>query len=921
LPPAADATTPATRAGRHAELAVLAGAVAEAEAGRATSVVVVGPAGVGKTWLLERFVATVGSDTRVLHLELHPAEADLPFAGLHHLLGPLADRIAALPEVPRRAIEGALDLAPVPPSHAFAVAGGLHRLLADLAEETLTVVVVDDVQWLDAPTHQALMFAIRRLDVDRVVVVLAARAPHRPDVRGAHGTVVELAPLDDAAARALLRARDPAPAVPAAEAIVAASGGLPLALVEIPAGLSEAELRSEVAFPDPTPARQALHGLYERRLADLDEATQLALVVAALEPLDRDRLAAALGRAGLDLDAYHDPERAGLVRVGPKGVSFTHPTAAAAVLQGATDAMRRRAHRLVAGVLVDVPARRARHLAAVSIGPDREVHLALVAAADEAERRGAWLTAGQVLEDAAERATTAAEREQARERATIGYIRAGAPGSALRLLDGLIASTATEHDRVARETERLAVRIWAGDRDLEVEAIRDLAARLAGEAPVEVARLLTTRAIGLVILGRGREARADAEAARRLLTEGVDDDLTLACDVVDLHLGGPGGTVLTGSWAERLTDADLASPSLVVMAATSSLIWADEPARAERLIERQLAVLRRIGALGQVGITEGLAALIAQRRGDWTTAEARHGAAVDLCTDTDMHGPLPHLLLRRAHLLVARGADERAEAQMEAATARAPSSAIVLHLDAWVRGVAALGHGRAHEAVAHLRRAESLERRIGIRQPGYSTAWADLVEALWRVGDLDEAARANGVLHHQAERAGRPSPAALAARGRALLVPDDDIDAAFGAARDQHGPDGDVFETARTELCWGRRLRRARRKRDARDHLRSALHVFERLGAQPWAGQARSELAACGERRRSGRSATAELTPRELEVAVAVARGASNPEAAVQLCISRRTVEDHLGRVYRKLGVRDRRDLAAVLGLGGPDPA
>jgi DNA-binding CsgD family transcriptional regulator len=929
------------RAGRAPDLALLAARVADALAGRAATVVVRGPAGIGKTWLLDRLVegppvagpspvdlaaahrspggpdrSGDGDEPRplVLRLAAHPAEEGLPYAGLHQLLGTVGDRVDALPEPQRAAIQGALARAALPPGDAFAVASGVHRLLTDVAEARPGLVVVDDVQWLDPSSRQALFFAARRLDADRVAVVLAARSPHRPDVRAARSTTIELGPLDDGAARAMVRRDHPAASVPAVEAIVAAAQGLPLALAEIPAGLTEAQLRTGARLPEPLPLGTRLGGLYAARLAALPDTALLALLVASLEPLRPDQLESALGDLGLTLGVLDGAERTGLVRLGPDGPHFPHAATASAVQAAATTSMRARAHRVLASVLCAEPARRARHLAVLVSGPDPEVAEAWAAAADDAERRGAWLVAGQAHEAAAERRPGSAGPD--RRRAAMAYARAGAATSLVGVLRALARSTVDPSTRLALEAELVAAQAWAGGPGVDVDGARALADSLGHDDAPAAARLRTVIAITLVVSGRATEARQDLAAARRLVPDPDDADdpgLAVIYDLLDAYLAGSAGSERLVAWAEALTDAELVVPSLELVAATSTLIWSDEPARADALLARQCRALRRVGALGQVGVSDGQRAVISQRRGDWTRAEARFVGAVDRCTDTDLAGPLPHIQLRYAYMLAAQGRAEPCRGLVDAARRADPASPLVAHMAGCILGLLELSAGRPAAARQLLEAAGEVERRAGINQPGYSSRVADLVEARWRLRDHDAARAASASLADQAERWGRAGPHAAAARCRAMLGPDDEVDDGFAAAIVLHRRAVDVFEEARTELAWGRRLRRDQRKRDARPHLRSALDTFERLGADPWVGQARSELAACGERRVAGRSATADLTPRELEVAVAVARGASNPQAAAELCISRRTVEDHLGRVYRKLSVADRHALARLL--------
>ncbi|MDD9372373.1 MAG: hypothetical protein PV358_19785, partial [Acidimicrobiales bacterium] len=345
------------------------------------------------------------------------------------------------------------------------------------------------VQWLDPATRQALFFAARRLDADRVAVVLAARSPHRPDVRAARVTPIDLAPLDDGAARALVRQQRPGVSVPVVEAIVAAAEGLPLALVEIPAGLTGAQLGAGARLPDPLPLGLRLGELYAARLAALSDAALLALLVVSLEPLRPGQLAAALGQLGLTLDVLDGAERAGLVRLGPDGPQFPHAATASAVQAAATASMRTHAHRVLASVLHAEPARRARHLAALVSGPDPEVAEAWAAAADDAERRGAWSAAGQAHEAAAERRTGSADPD--RRRAAAAYARAGAATSLVGVLRTLAGATDDPSTRLELEAELVAAQAWTGGRGVDVESARGVADRLGHDDAFAAARLRT----------------------------------------------------------------------------------------------------------------------------------------------------------------------------------------------------------------------------------------------------------------------------------------------------------------------------------------------------------------------------------------------------------------------------------------------
>ncbi|MDO9497788.1 MAG: LuxR C-terminal-related transcriptional regulator, partial [Nocardioides sp.] len=290
--------------------------------------------------------------------------------------------------------------------------------------------------------------------------------------------------------------------------------------------------------------------------------------------------------------------------------------------------------------------------------------------------------------------------------------------------------------------------------------------------------------------------------------------------------------------------------------------------------------------------------------------------AMRTASDSEFTGPFAYYALMHAYLLARQGRDEESRAIRESLHPRVNASPGVAFLAACVTGMEHLSAGRFDQAVTALREADDIGRRSGGVVPGLGTRSADEFEALWRAGRLDEAAAVAAAYSSEAAVTGHPTDLALAARCRAALSAPLDLDDAFAAALSSMDPVSMPFETARTRLIHGQRLRRERRKADAVRELAAALDLFGRLGAETWSETTRRELAACGRRRTSARpgSPLGELTPREHAVAQEAARGRTNAEAAARLFISPRTVEYHLANSYRKLGVRDRQALAQFFG-------
>lgn len=901
--------------GREADVARLVVAARQAVSGASSVVVVRGAAGAGKSWLLDRLREKLDVDLLVLRARGHPAEQDLPFAGLHQLLGPLIDLVATLPDPQRQAIEAALALGSSAPSDRFAVAAGVHGLITSAAERQPVVALVDDTHWLDTSTLQAVVFAARRLEADPVAVLLTCRTDEDQVLHGTGFDTIDLGPLDDAAARTLLRSVHPELATLVVNEVLASAAGLPLALREIPADLTPAQRQGLEPLPEWLPTGATFERLYRSRLGGLDEHDRRALLVASLEDLDRATLGTALASLDLDVAALDTAERSGLVRWSRERLELSHPTVRSAVQHAVTDADRRTAHRAIATALADDPARQAWHLEALAVGPDETTAAALDAAASAAADRGAYAEAARAWETAANRTTDVAQARDRLAMAALGYVRCGAFPPLIRVLDRLVEGAADPAERIAWDAERLTARLWSSPTTPDTDVVLHRAIVAAADMPEAAARLMATLALGLAVLGRYKAAVDVAAQARTCVPEAEDNlQVALTFDMVDVAVGRAGaGRVLRSGWADHLSDEELAEVRLPISQAALVLSWIDEPEAAAGILRRQHRVLQEAGSLSQLGICSGILASVSHRLGDWAGGRAEFTLSARLCADTDFAGPLPHIDLRHAYLLAAAGEEKECRALVDRALQVAKGQPSVDHLADCVLGLLELSLGRCEEAVVHLQAAGEAERANGLAEPGYSSRVGDLCEALWRLRRPEEAAEDLAEYQNLAARAGREVALAIAARCRGLVAPAEEIDGWFRRSVEVHRRRNDLFEAARTELCWGQRLRRVRRKRDARQHLRVALDGFGRLGADAWAQYARAELAACGERRRSGWAASAELTPRELEVAVTVARGATNPETAAALCMSRRTVEYHLTSVYRKLRVSDRAGLAAAL--------
>ncbi|HET6510417.1 MAG TPA: AAA family ATPase [Baekduia sp.] len=894
--------------GRRAELARLALLADAVRAGRGGALLVEGGPGVGKSALVE---AVDWPGVLVLRATGVETEIDLPFAGIAELLDPILDRVDALPDVQATALRGALALAAPPPAGEdrglvlHAVAG----LLRAVASERPLAVHVDDVQWLDPSSREVVAFAARRaprLGTGFVVVRSLRGLPTDHDPWPGVERVA-LAELGRADALALARTLGVGDGV--AERLVDTLGGNPLALTSAPPSLSEPQRAGAAALPDPLPVAERLQRAFGRRLDGLDASARHALLLlAASSDGDAAPLAAALRDDGLAA-----AEGAGLVVRDARHVRFHHPLVRTAVVQEAGPAALRAAHRALAEV-TDGPAR-AWHRAAAAEAPDETLAAALEALGHQARERGAVATAATVFERAAalspEPRAVVARTVTAAAMANL----AGRPAHAQTLLDALLPAL---DDPLARADVQLlrGMAMQQTGRPLAALALLEREAEAVRERdPFRAAGLLTQASITL--MAYGTVDRIEALAARAMALAGEGADLVPAV----LHAEA---LVSQGEHARARAQLDARQDALdavdptgpgheILSVAALCRLWMEDYEDAERLLVWLVDSARARGAAAPLAFPLAVLATVLLRRGSFAAAMAL--AQESQAQGEEAVGGFVHSLAVTAVAFVAahQGDARRCLEACEQARAIAERLELTSTLACveQARGFLALGEGDAERAIGHLERARALTARFGNRDPSFLYTDADLVEAYSRAGRIDEARALTAVLADGAARTGGAWAAAATARCRALTGPDDDLDAQLADALAAHARVPLRFEEARTRLCLGERLRRARRRADARPLLAAAHETFVALGAPHWARRAAQELAAAGGRRTDQDSdGDADLTPREREVCRLVAGGATNAEVAASLFLSARTVEHHLRMAYRKLGVRSRSELA-----------
>jgi DNA-binding CsgD family transcriptional regulator len=901
--------------GRASERERLDELLRKAVEGRGGALALVGEPGIGKTALLEHARERADGAFRVLVATGAEAEADLPFAALLTLLRPVLDGLAALPAVQRRALEGALAVGPPTPADSLAVHAGALALLTRAAHERPVLVVIDDAHWLDPASSDALLFAARRLEGEPVAMLLALR-PQEGRILDLDGVeCVTIGALEAAEAAELLHGRG----LPAAvvEQLHAATTGNPLALLEAPQHLTDGQRAGREPLGDPIALGPDVQAAFRCRLEQLPQRTRTALLLVAAagaEPLER------IAAAGAELSDLEPAESAGLITLGATEARFRHTLVRAAAYADAPAPERRAAHRALAAHTQG--ARRAGHLWAAATGADPDAADSLEAAADEARVRTGYVAAALAAERAAQLSATAEERARRLALAAQDRLASGDPARAAELAQAALALS--PDPAVSAELLGVlgAIELVRGSLDDGHQRLVEAAAKVAEADPGRAAFLLASAAMANYMAGRvasGLEANERAHALAQRAGGRIEAVVAIMLGggrILAGQDGGDGQRALLDRWPDAIDETILIPAAPQLAGALLCLGWVERYDDAEAFADRVERLAAEYGAGGALPYLAGRLELDL-RRGDWTQARARTGTALRVADATGqvVHRSLSLTVLARLDAAMGLQAECRAAVDELHGFAETAGMRPMRAYGRAALGLLELGLGQMERAVVHLDETARLCEEYGQRDPSVVPYAPDRVEALFRVGEVERAEAA--LLEFEAMAAGvrRPWPTAAAARCRGLLAAEDAFETCFARAYAAHGESASPFERARTELCHGERLRRARRVTEARERLRCALEAFEALGAQPWAERARHELRAAGGAAGPARIPIArELTPQELEIALAVAAGATNREVASAFYVSPKTVEVHLTRVFRKLGIRSRTELAAVVG-------
>jgi DNA-binding CsgD family transcriptional regulator len=886
-----------------------------ARASQSGALVVRGGAGVGKTALLQD-AREAAQDMHVLGARGVESESDLAFAGLHQLLRPALHLIDALPGPQADALRSAFGLGERSAPDRFLIAVACLTILSELAEERPVVCLVDDVQWVDAPSADSLLFVSRRLDAEGIVILFALREGDAPRFDARDIPMLELAELDPASAASLLAlgVREPI-ARSVMEALLERAGGNALALVELPKALTGDQLAGTEPLPEALPLTRQVEGAFLERLRRLsDDSQQLLLVAAADDTGSLAVVSRAAEVGGARARGLAELELSGLVTVQGDRLAFRHPLVRSAAYAAATSSERRAAHASLAAALAgDEDAdRRAWHRAAAALGPDAEIGAVLEKTAERARQRSGNAAAATALERAAELSPDT----ESRARRLVG------------------AATAAWH---AGQPERASALGERADPIVSDPGLRAQLTSVRGEIQFQCGDLLA--ACEILMTGAGEIARLDSRKALQMLFDAANagdwaGDFDRVAEAVRRaavlpRSGDAGDALLTdmligvGSFLEGTTAREIRRVRDVVARADDFdepiwLIWAawgagaiGDDARAEELLRRSIALARASGTVNKLTHSLMIVALEGIFAGRSALAvEAMEG--FKLAKDAGLRNTASVLLAELAWFAAVRGEDDesRAYAAQVTAEARATRMAIAHTIAQWGLALLDLVRGRPELAAAQLEEVRAAPP--GVCQPHIALMFMpDLVEASVRAGRETQAATAVTAFEGFAEPGAPTWALALAARCRALLCEDAvDAEREFSDALRLHAESARPFDRARTELLYGEHLRRSRRRVDSREHFRTALSLFEQIGAEPWAARARSELRASGETARKRDPTTVDLlTPQELQIARLVAEGLSNKEVAAHLFLSPRTIHHHLRHIFVKLDITSRTQL------------
>jgi DNA-binding CsgD family transcriptional regulator len=902
--------------GRDSECRLLDALLADVGRGESRSLVLRGEAGIGKTALLQYLIESA-ADMSVVRAVGVESEMELAFASLHQLCAPLLDRLERLPPPQRQALETVFGRSSGPPPDRFLVALGVLTLFSEAAEERPLLCVVDDAQWLDQASALTLAFVSRRLLAEPVGIVFAAREPGAElqhiddlevrglattDARGLLGSVVRFT-LDE-------RVRD---------RLIAETRGNPLALLELPHSFSATRLASGFGIPEAHGLTGRIEQSFVDRLEKLPEDTRQMLLLAAAEPVgDPLLLWRAAESLGISPAAAGAAEEDGLLTIAER-VTFHHPLVRSAVYRSSSVESRRAAHRALAQATDRAadPDRRAWHLAAAAAGGDEEVAAELERSAGRAQARGGMASAAAFLQRSVALTVDPGRRAARALTAAQASLQAGAFDAALGLAATAEAGPLDELKRAQVDLLRARIAFATTHSGVAPSSLLRAAKRLEPLDP-QLARTSYLEVLSAALF-----------AARMAAAGGGPREAAEAVRAAAPPSSGPrtGADLLLDGWAALFADGCVAAAPTLKAALnefgdgtaaadhlhllwlvdiTAPVVWDDR--RWDVLSERHLQLARTCGALSELPLALNSRGYVHLFRGELGPASALidEARAVVEATGASL---TPWGAIALAAL---RGRAQDAVPVLEAATAEATGrgEGISLTVIGWARALLYNGLGVPDKAFA-----AALEA-IDCPTNSAAAAWAmvELIEAGARLGELEAAGK---VARRFAQIAGAASTdwaIGVNARSHALLCAGTTAEELYGDAIALLGRSQMRIDLARAHLLYGEWLRREDRRTDARTQMRAAYDMFTSMGLEAFAERTRRELLATGAHVDAQRvQMLDELTAQERQIARLARDGLSNPEIGARLFLSQHTVAYHLRKVFDKLGIHSRRELAAAL--------
>ena len=901
--------------GRRDECAALDALLAGVRVGRSGVLVLRGEAGIGKTALLRHLIESA-SDLTVARAVGVESEMELPFAGLHQLSGSMLHRLERLPAPQREALEVVFALSAGAPPDRLLVGLGVLSLFSEVAADGPLLCVVDDAQWLDQASALTLAFVARRLLAEPVGIVFAAREPgeelqHLPELplRGLRNG--DARALLESAVRFVLdeRVRD---------RIIAETRGNPLALLELPRGFTAAQLAGGFGLPAALSLQGKIEETFVRRIRTMSDDARRLLLVAAAEPVgDPLLLWRAAGRLGVGRGAGEDAQTRGLLTIRER-VTFRHPLVRSAVYGSATIEERRAAHRALAEATdreAD-PDRRTWHMAAAAPAPDEQIASELERSAGRAQARGGRAAAAAFLQRAVALTVDPEKRTDRALTAARANLDAGAFEVAGWLLSTAEAGTPNELQMAQVELLRGGIAFASSMGSAAPPLLLEAAERLA-RLDVKLAREVYLDAWGAALFaGRlatggdlfdvSRSARSaprptwplrpsdlllDGLAA--LITEGPVASASALREATRAFLDEASGTQANFRWGWLAT-------------IPSDVLWDENSLHA--INSRQLQEARDMGALARLPIDLAAWAFLVAWRGDFEAASAAiaEAEAVTRATGSRL-APYAALLLGA---LRGREADTLPLIESAIRDAGTGGQGIGVQWAEWVSSILFNGLGSYDRALA------AAERAVEEMPQLFISGWArpELIEAAVRSRQPERATAALEVLAEVTSAAGTAWAMGIHARSRALMSEGKSAERLYQDALDHLGRTRLRPELARAHLLYGEWLRREKRRVDARAQLRAAYEQFTTIGMEAFAGRAHRELLAAGERVHKRVVETRDdLTAQERHIAGLARDGLSNQEIGVRLFLSQHTVAYHLRKVFSKLEITSRNQLAQAL--------